>query len=173
MSGQIRFISDPHFKHEAIAKKRGFPNSECHDENFITQWNLVVDKKDTTWILGDITMEKNDYEILNRLNGYKRVILGNHDMGNHSKHLQKYVNSIHGMSKLRTSRYGNIFLTHCPIHPQELEYRVNFNMHGHTHENIIKDDRYICVCAEVLDYIPKTLDELMKERRNGITKEED
>ena len=58
MSGIIRFISDSHFGHENMAKKRGFPDSYCHDENFIFQWNNIIHKHDTTWILGDITMEK-------------------------------------------------------------------------------------------------------------------
>lgn len=162
MSGIERFISDPHFGHENMARKRGFNDSYYHDENFVFQWNNVVDKRDITWILGDITMEKNNYEILNRLNGIKRVVLGNHDMGTHAKTLVHYVNSIHGMVRLRDKKYGNIWLTHCPVHPQELEYRVNLNIHGHVHENTLDDNRYINVCAEVIDYVPKTLEELCK-----------
>jgi len=168
MSGIIRFISDPHFGHLSMAKKRGFPDAYNHDENMVYQWNNVVNKKDTTWILGDITMEKANYEILDRLNGYKRVVLGNHDMGNHAKStLVNYVNSIHGMVKLRDKKHGVLFLTHCPIHPSEL-YRAEKNIHGHIHDKFVttkfnlKDDRYINVCAEVIDYTPKTLNELIK-----------
>lgn len=163
MSGIIRFISDPHFGHENMAKRRGFPDSYCHDENIVAQWNLVVDKRDTTWILGDITMEKNDYSILDRLNGYKRVILGNHDMGNHTKHMLNYVNSIHGMVKIRDKTFGNIWLTHAPVHPMELDFRVGYNIHGHIHDGyVIQDKRYINVCMEVQDFIPKTINELLK-----------
>lgn len=177
MSGVIRFISDPHFGHENMAKRRGFPDAYHHDENIVAQWNTVVSKKDTTIILGDITMEKRDYSILDRLLGYKRVILGNHDMGNHAETLLKYVNSIHGIMKIRHKEYGNIFLTHCPIHPSEFDYRINYNIHGHTHENLVMetyhdnttlstrkrpDKRYINVCMEQVNYKPKTLEELLK-----------
>lgn len=162
MSGKISFISDPHFGHKNMAIKRGFKDQYEHDEYIIKEWNKIINKKDTTWILGDITMEKNNYSILERLNGYKRIVLGNHDMGNHTKHMLKYVNSIHGMVKLKNKKYGNIFLTHCPIHPVELDYRVKYNIHGHVHENSLKDNRYINVCMEVVNYIPKTLEQLIK-----------
>lgn len=162
MSGKIRFISDPHFGHKNMAIKRGFNDEFEMNEFIIENWNNTVRKGDTTWILGDITMEKNDYEILNRLKGFKRVILGNHDMGRHSKHLANYVNSIHGMVKLRNKVYGDIWLTHCPVHPKELDYRVGLNIHGHVHENSLDDKRYINVSMEAQDYIPKTLEELLK-----------
>ena len=58
MSGQIRFISDPHFGHKNMAHKRGFQDEFYHDEYIVNKWNTVVQKRDTTWILGDITMEK-------------------------------------------------------------------------------------------------------------------
>jgi len=162
MSGQIRFISDPHFGHKNMAIRRGFKDEFEMNELIVKNWNKVVNKKDTTWILGDITMEKNDYEILNRLNGYKRVVLGNHDSGQHVKHMLNYVNSVHGMHKFRDKIYGNIWLTHSPVHPMELEFRVSFNMHGHIHGYDLKDKRYINVLMEKQDYTPKTLEQLLK-----------
>lgn len=163
MSGKIRFISDPHFGHRNMADRRGFHDEFYMNEHIIENWNKVVSKNDTTYILGDITMEKNDYEYLNRLNGFKRIVLGNHDRGNHVSFLLKYVNSIHGMVKIRDKKFGNIWLTHAPIHPLELQFRVNYNIHGHIHEVYkIDDKRYINVCMEVQDYTPKTLEELFK-----------
>lgn len=161
MSGKIRFFSDPHFGHEHMAEFRGFKNAKEQDEYIIYKWNNVVKKRDTTWILGDITMEKANYEILNKLNGFKRVVLGNHDQGKHTKILLNYVNTIHGLTKLRTKEYGDIFLSHSPIHPIELQYRVSFNIHGHVHGNTLRDLRYINVCAEAIEYTPRDIEELM------------
>ena len=161
MSGIIRYISDLHFGHKNMAIRRGFPDTYHHDQNIIAQWNTIVRKGDTTWILGDVTMEKANYEFLNELKGYKRVILGNHDKGQHVKILQQYVNTIHGMVQLRDKEHGNIWLTHCPVHPSELQYRVTKNICGHVHENTLDDERYINVSAEVIDYKPKTLNELL------------
>lgn len=157
--GNVRFCSDPHFYHENMAKRRGFKDANEMNEHIIKCWNSVVNTKDVTYILGDITMEKANYEILNRLKGVKHVILGNHDEGQHAKILQKYVNKIAGMVNYKK----DYILTHCPIHPNELNYRFSYNIHGHVHENTLDDSRYINVSMEVIDYTPKRLEELIKE----------
>jgi calcineurin-like phosphoesterase family protein len=166
----VRFIADPHLGHLNMAKRRGFNSFEEHDEYFIKQWNSVVGKRDLTYILGDITMESSKYyHLLDRLNGRKIVVGGNHDKPGHTKELLKYVESIVGMIQ-----YKGIFLTHCPVHPREMEYRIKHNIHGHIHENRIEyrirlfginlfsrvDRRYHCVSCEHVDYTPKTLKEL-------------
>lgn len=157
----IRYFSDPHFGHRNMAIRRGFKDENEHDEHIIKEFNSVVGKRDVTYFLGDITMEKANYEILNRLNGIKKVILGNHDRPQHVPELLKYVNSVCALKYLKHKQFGNIILSHAPIHPQELEYRFNINIHGHVHENTLKDKRYINVCAEVIDYKPKLLSELL------------
>lgn len=144
-----------------MAIKRGFKDEDEMNEHIVQEWNKIVSKKDITYILGDITMEKNNYEILNRLNGIKKVILGNHDEPQHVPHLLKHVNNVAAMKYLKHKQYGNIILTHAPIHPCELEYGFNINIHGHVHDNTLPDKRYINVSAEVIDYKPKLLSELL------------
>ena len=145
-----------------MAIKRGFKNYEEHDEHIVKTWNSIVSKKDVTYILGDVTFEKSKpYEILNRLNGIKKVILGNHDEPQHVPELLKYVNNVCALKYLKHKEFGNIILSHAPIHPCELEYRFNINIHGHVHENTLPDKRYINVSAEVIDYKPKLLSELL------------
>ena len=56
--GKVFIISDLHLSHKNMAIKRGFKDEAEHDNFIIEQWNKVVSKKDTVWILGDITMEK-------------------------------------------------------------------------------------------------------------------
>jgi calcineurin-like phosphoesterase family protein len=157
-----------------MATHRGFASVEEHDEHIITQWNSVVHKRDTTYILGDVTMEKAEqYALLDRLNGAKRVVLGNHDLPKHVPKLLEHVQSVSGMEK-----YKGIFLTHCPIHTMELEHRVSRNIHGHIHNHVVMkdvyefgyktnpvpDERYHCVSCERVDFIPRTLKELGIER---------
>jgi calcineurin-like phosphoesterase family protein len=126
----VRFIADLHLSHTNMALKRGFSTVEEHDEYIIEKWNSVVHKRDVTYILGDVTMEKSSpYELLNRLNGVKHVVLGNHDRRQDIKKLLEYVDSVAGMVQ-----YKGIMLTHCPIHPMELDYRFNKNIHGHIHD---------------------------------------
>jgi calcineurin-like phosphoesterase family protein len=165
----VRFIADLHFGHVNMAIKRGFSTVEEHDEHIITQWNSVVNKRDVTYILGDITMEKkSSYPLLGRLNGVKHVVLGNHDRRQDVPHLLQHVENVAGMVQ-----YKGIMLTHVPIHPMELEYRFNKNIHGHIHDKVVMkmldgweviDERYFCVSCEQVDYKPKTLEELNIER---------
>jgi calcineurin-like phosphoesterase family protein len=130
----VRFIADLHLSHANMAKRRGFSSIEEHDEHIIAQWNSVVHKRDITYILGDVTMEKSSpYPLLDRLNGLKHIVLGNHDRRQDVPHLLQYVESVGGMIQ-----YKGIILTHCPIHPSELEYRFNKNIHGHIHDKSSK-----------------------------------
>lgn len=169
----VRFIADLHLGHTWMATHRGFQEVSHHDEHIIEQWNSVVNKRDLTYILGDVTMESSEhYYKLDLLNGRKIVILGNHDLPKHIPQLLKHVDKVAGMAS-----YKGIWLTHCPVHPSELEYRVSRNIHGHIHENsvmiweevgfsdkLVPDSRYHCVSCEMVDYRPKTLMEL------GITR---
>ena len=155
---RIFFYSDPHFHHENMAIRRGFKNAEEMNNHIISEWNKIIHKKDTVILCGDITMEKDNYEILNKLNGIKKVILGNHDEPQHIKSLLKYVNSVQSMKY-----YKGIIITHAPIHPCELDYKYKYNIHGHVHNNSLDDKRYINVSAEVINYKPKLLKELVNE----------
>ena len=163
---KVYIISDLHFGHTNLAVHRGFKDSDEQDELIIANWNSVVGKNDMTWILGDIGMEsKSHYHLLDRLNGNKRVILGNHDSPKHVPELLKYVNNVGSMVK-----YKGYLLTHCPIHPIEME-KFNINIHGHMHEEIIPDDRYINVSCEVLNYIPMEFPKKIKFTRVDSIKE--
>lgn len=168
MSGKILYISDLHYGHQSMAIKRGFTDVYSHNKNLIDQWNIKVNKKDTVYILGDITMEKAQYEFLNSLNGYKKVIGGNHDRIQHTYKMLEYINSFGGVHYIKDKKYGKFILTHIPIHPLELDYdnakgKTLYNIHGHIHDGYkIPDNRYINVSAEIINYIPKTIEELME-----------
>jgi calcineurin-like phosphoesterase family protein len=156
-----------------MAVKRGFASVEEHDAHIIAQWNSVVAKRDVTYILGDVTMEKKaPYALLDQLNGRKHVVMGNHDRRQDVAALLEHVDSVAGMVQ-----YKGLILTHCPIHPMELDYRFPKNIHGHIHDNqvmieqfeygyktnTIPDQRFICVSCERVDYVPRTLEELLNK----------
>ena len=170
---QVRFIADLHLGHVNMAVKRGFASVEEHDAHIIAQWNSVVAKRDVTYILGDVTMEKKaPYALLDQLNGRKHVVMGNHDRRQDVAALLEHVDSVAGMVQ-----YKGLILTHCPIHPMELDYRFPKNIHGHIHDNqvmieqfeygyktnTIPDQRFICVSCERVDYVPRTLEELLNK----------
>jgi calcineurin-like phosphoesterase family protein len=173
---QVKFIGCLHLGHKSIARYRGFETEQEHDEHLIAQYNKVVHKKDLVYILGDITMEKdNDYYKLDRLNGRKIAILGNHDLWQHIPKLLQYVDGVAGCID-----YKGFFLSHAPIHISEIgQYRGNIHAHIH-HENKLADfevnrmyedtennpiistkGKYFCVDAKLMGYQPKTIEELL------------
>jgi calcineurin-like phosphoesterase family protein len=153
-----------------MAIRRGFSCADEMNDHIIKCWNSVISKRDLVFILGDVTMEKvRDYAILDQLKGNKTVVLGNHDEPQHVKELLKYVNKVAGMIDYKKKA----ILTHCPIHPSQLEFRYSYNIHGHVHENSvldiyedpkfkILDPRYINVCAEMINYTPVEFSKLIK-----------
>jgi calcineurin-like phosphoesterase family protein len=172
-----RFIGCLHFGHKNMAIHRGFQDEFYHDEHLIDSWNSVVkNKKDITYILGDVTMEKSFwYYQLDRLNGIKHVILGNHDRRQDVPKLLEHVTTVGGMID-----YKGFALTHCPIHPNEaVFYRGNIHAHIH-HVNKLEEvtvsssytdmdaipaatqRRYYNVDAKLINFKPKTIEELLK-----------
>lgn len=174
---QVRFIGCLHLGHEWMARHRGFRDSHEHDEHLIREWNKIIHKKDLTYILGDITMEKNDhYYLLDQLNGRKIVVMGNHDMCKHIYDLLLYVESVAGMID-----YKGFCLTHCPIHPAEISF-YRGNIHAHIHESKLNEieymskygdpgekvektlHKYFCVDAKIIDFKPRTIEELLTNK---------
>lgn len=168
------FIGCLHFGHEAMARWRGFNSSKEHDELIIDNWNETITKKDLVFILGDVTMENPDYYCyLDELNGRKQVVLGNHDLGKYVPELLEYVESVSGMVD-----YKGFALTHCPIHPNELQFYPNGNIHAHIHHintvphQYYKQDygkgegvmdtanKYHHVDAKVINFTPKKLEDI-------------
>lgn len=152
----VFFIADTHFKHKNVLKFRTqFKSLEEHDETIIQNWNKVITKKKhIVWVLGDMFFANKDsyfglVDILCRLNGTIRIISGNHD------NIKFYPTDMlwNGIWK----KYG-YWLTHAPIHPDEL--RNAKNIHGHVHSKTIPDDRYINVSCENINYTPISLEQI-------------
>lgn len=160
---EIFLTADHHFGHEKILEyepeKRGrFSSIEEHDEFLIEQWNSVVRPVDTVIHLGDITMGKQGLNSVRRLNGYKKLILGNHDNLDTQEYLQVFA-KLHGSLFFK----GAALLTHVPVHPQQLNHRFAFNIHGHLHgRGGIDDQRYIDVGIDAWDFRPVAWSELKK-----------
>lgn len=151
----VYVISDLHFGHKNIHLFRselGVANEEEHNELIIDRWNSVIRKRDTVWVLGDACFSIDRLPLFNKMNGNKHIVLGNHDVD--AVYFLPYFNRVTGFAK-----YKGAWLSHAPIHPDEL--RGKLNIHGHTHNVIINDNRYINVCCEQLKYTPTNLNELI------------
>lgn len=179
----IWVISDTHFRHTNILKfanKKGelirgqlFDNIDQHDEYMIEQWNRYVKPGDIVYHLGDVVMggvEGEEWFKTNwpRLNGSKRLIVGNHDD-------VKFLSCggfFKKVSMWRMFPEFGLLLTHVPVHQnsammwgsKETGLRDKpvqlLNVHGHIHENPSPEGPYRCVCVEQIDYTPVNIEEL-------------
>jgi calcineurin-like phosphoesterase family protein len=157
----VFFIGDTHFGHKNIIEyektTRNFSSIEEHNEELIKRWNSVVGKNDIVYHLGDFCFGKQNIAIAGRLNGSKRLIMGNHDVYEASDYL-KYFDKLYG-----AHFYKNTILTHVPVHPDHA--RVLINIHGHLHSRSViykPDDStfYINVSCEHINLTPISLEEL-------------
>ena len=164
----IFVISDTHFGHKNILKfldtegnlLRNFENIDHMNEHIVEQWNNTVKDNDIVYHLGDVYFA-DGHKVLSRLRGRKRLILGNHDNGKSEflhKHFQKIL-------MWREFKDFDCILTHVPIHESGL-YKRKYNLHGHVHKgshrDLIQDKRYVNCCVEVRDYMPVSIEELVK-----------
>lgn len=155
----IFFIGDTHFGHKNIIKFeplrawRRFATIEEHDEELVKRWNAKVRKGDRVWMLGDFAFGKHSIAIAARLNGLKRLVLGNHDHYPSAEYL-KYFHKLYGAATTEGA-----ILTHVPVHPNQLG-RFSRNIHGHLHHEKLDDPRYINVSCEQIGMAPIALEEL-------------
>lgn len=161
----IWLISDTHFGHANIltfktedgSPLRSFSSVEEMDEHMVERWNSVVKPADHVYHLGDVAMNPKCIPIVSRLNGHKRLVLGNHD-----HHVMKlytpYFEKI-----FATRRLDNLLLSHYPVHPASISGKLIANVHGHVHKNEYDYGvKYFNVCVEMLDYTPIAFEDLKK-----------
>lgn len=148
---KVRFISDLHFGHKLVAEQRGV-SIEDHDDWLIDKWNSVVTKRDLTFVLGDITLNKKYLPLVKKLNGNKHLVMGNHDTFAIDQYLL-YFNKVYGVLK-----YKGFWLSHTPMHQGSL--RGLSNIHGHDHHCTGIGVEYKNVTVESLGGVPISLEEL-------------
>lgn len=175
----IWLTSDTHFGHDNIIKycDRPFKNADEMDEFIMTKWNETIKPGDKVYHLGDVYFGKKQKDwgsFFSKLQGSKRLLLGNHDNGK-DKILQ---NTFQKISMWRMFPEFGLLLTHVPVHLSTLGILVadNYeegdcgtvkrrlkNIHGHTHQNGEPEgdvENYKCVCVELTDYTPIHIEEL-------------
>jgi len=160
---KVFFIGDTHFGHKGILKFdstkpfRNFESIQDHDDELIKRWNNVVKKNDTVWVLGDFCFGRENIAIANKLNGWKKLVMGNHDVYSADYIYSKYFEKVYGAIE-----YKSMILTHIPVHESQFS-RYSKNIHGHLHSNKIDDKRYINVSAEQIDLTPISYENLMEK----------
>jgi len=171
----IFLISDTHFGHSNMYKflhsdgtrvRKEFSCVEEGDETMVENWNRTVGVHDKVYHLGDVFINRKARTILERLNGKKVLIKGNHDIFS-LENYTPYFRDIRGSHVLE-----KMVLTHIPIHPDTIE-RFKLNVHGHLHKYVVLntdgdvDTRYYSVCVEQINYTPIELGEVIQRVELG------
>lgn len=166
-------ISDTHFGHTNVCKFTRDDGSKLRpwddvyemDEQLIDNWNSVVSPDDKVYHLGDVAIPRRGLHCLEKLNGRKVLIRGNHDIFKLTDYT-KYFADVRGCHYL-----DQYILTHIPVHECNLS-RYKGNIHGHLHyRSVLKTDqtpdpRYFCVCVEHTNYRPIDWEYVREEMLN-------
>jgi calcineurin-like phosphoesterase family protein len=148
------FTSDTHFGHRNIIRfaMRPFETVEEMDEAMIANWNAVVGKGDRVFHLGDFSFVPAD-PILERLNGEKHLILGNHDYG---ERIGTKWASVESLRHLRVEGV-DLVLCHYAMRVWRGSHRGAVHLFGHSHGNLIGDRQCCDVGVDAWDYEPVPL----------------
>ena len=168
MSKESFFFFDTHFGHANILKfedeagnrvRPEFASVEEMNEKLIENCNKVV-KHDSVLYMGDVCFGgiQTVRNIMPRLNGRKRLILGNHD--NVKGHeLWRYFEKV---DLWKNFDDHDFVVTHIPIIPENFR-KVKYNVHGHIHRKPDQSPVHLNISCEMTGYAPIHLDEV-KER---------
>ena len=165
----VYFTSDLHLGHKNIItlQYRPFESVEEMDRVLIDNFNSVVKKNDTVFILGDICyrlkLDKAN-EVISRLNGRKYLIKGNHDL--------EYDPALFVDIKdyMTVSLNGKYFtLMHYPMLSWPKKERGSIQLHGHIHARMDYNERNRAegikrydVGVDANDFYPVSLDSIME-----------
>ncbi|RAV08334.1 metallophosphoesterase [Paenibacillus contaminans] len=158
----VYMISDHHFGHKNIIDFESRPFGDVGEmtESMIDKWNAVVGKEDSVFHLGDfsfLNMEKTS-AIMARLNGYKTLIMGNHDRGRSKRWWLEA--GFDEVSEHPIVYGGFFFLSHEPMYMNK--HMPYVNIHGHIHGQKYEGNQYVNVSVEHWDYTPVLFEDIKK-----------
>ncbi len=165
------FTSDTHFCHTNIIKydNRPFNNVGEMNDILIQNWNKKVNKKDSVYILGDFSFgkEQETLEILNKLNGKKFLIKGNHDSVVKFDSIRKKFVYIKDYDRINLDG-KDIIMFHYPIDIWDKAHHGSIHLFGHVHSNIYSNhpmnkpnENSYNVGVDVNNFEPCTIEEVI------------
>lgn len=179
-----KFVTaDLHLGHNNILKyedsRAKFANVEEMDNYLISRWNSIVSPIDHVYIIGDVSFYKDDAktkELINRLNGTKHLIDGNHDKDRSwAKWLKCGFASVQSELILQAAKDIRVKMNHFPYIGENVnEGRFSdkrpvkqdgiWLIHGHMHSKGSKfntDHQQICVSTELWNFLPVNMDNIL------------
>ena len=172
--------SDLHFGHKNIMKFCPVTRARFRDdvsymnEAMVKEWNDMVAPEDLTYILGDVAfMSGSDAgRIVNRLNGTKILVEGNHDrktlmdatFRNAFAEVHKYLDINYNGTKC--------VMFHYPIAEWDQMHRGAVHFHGHLHGNKsgLEGFRALDAGMDATGFIVQDMDSMIAKALKGEIK---
>lgn len=129
------------------------------DEELIRRWNEVVSDGDDIYHLGDFSMGKTAAStILDRLNGRKHLIWGNHD-SNQVRNLHQWSSSQPYLELRLDGQF--VVLCHYKFDVFNKSHHGAIQLYGHSHGSLPGNSQQIDCGVDCWDYRPVSLKTLM------------
>lgn len=166
--------SDQHFWHKNIIEFSERPYDNCIQmhEHMLANHNEIVGKDDIVIWGGDVGFKGTGVlnEMLAEYNGYKILIVGNHDF-NGKKMRKLAFDETHLVYTVETPEVSMLF-THYPMYNIPAPW---VNIHGHLHafpNPVSNHPRHININCEVQGYKPRPLVEIAKAAHMRVLADE-
>ena len=135
----IYYTSDLHLGHANVIRhcNRPFADVIQMDKTLVENWNRIVHRNDTVYIVGDFIFRAKctPDEYLSVLKGRKHLIIGNHDKSWMKKtDLSKWFETITPMLFI-TDQENPVTLCHYPMMTWPGISRGGYMVYGHIHNN--------------------------------------
>lgn len=161
------FSSDWHLGHHNIIKYSGRPFKDVEEMNeaLIANHNRFVKPEDNFYFIGDFAFctPEQAQKYLDRMNGTKHFIYGNHDKGN--KHLKGWA-SVSPYKEIYCEDEGEkhfVVLCHYSFRVWNKSHHGAYNFYGHSHGSLPTIcNRATDVGVDCWDYHPVSFAELRK-----------
>jgi len=156
----IYFTSDEHYGHESIIKhcNRPFKDKNEMDSVIISNFNSVVNSKDTVYHLGDFSFQ-NPLQYLKRLNGKHYLIIGNHDAKQH-----------YGFEWAKDCFQLKNVLPNFHIYISHYSHRVwpqahfgSGHLFGHSHNTLESYGRSFDIGVDTNNFFPYSIEEIIEK----------
>jgi len=167
----IFIVSDCHLGHFNIIRycNRPFATVAEMNDTIINNFNSILTPEDTLYHLGDFCMGGN-YEyivsLMNRINGKKVCILGNHDRKKFFYQMvqDKVIESCHDTLGI-TVEGQYIWLSHYPHLVWDQSHKGSWSAYGHVHGKLDGKETSLSVDCGVdsWNYFPVSFEQLSKK----------
>jgi calcineurin-like phosphoesterase family protein len=172
------FTADLHLNHFNIMKYCGRPFHALKQMNnaLVENWNKVISKDDTVYLLGDFCFEGKKSEVLKwkaKLNGHIILVRGNHD---HKITRKAFKPDCHDELEMQIGIFKCV-LAHRPLYPEyyniperdrtaqverELQYeKYDFVISGHVHNLRLWTGKSLNVGVDMHNFTPLSYDDVL------------